>query len=115
MQQAHSRLLVTEHPEPDESLTGYLTRVAGLNGYEEPKWFLSAAGFSKSQIYRARPFFVFSRCSELEGLRKLLELQPTELEALLYPPAEAAGRTVDAHMFYGSPVPRDVIHPELPK
>jgi hypothetical protein len=115
MSDVHSRLLVTTPPKPDESLTGYLVRLAGLNNYAGPDWILSMAGLDKGRGNWKWPSYAFCSIVELKRLGELLALDLPGLEELRYPPVETAGRVVGNHLFFGAPVPRSVIHPQSPK
>lgn len=109
------KLLLREHPEPDESLTGYLIRLATLNGYEGPKWILSIAGVDKSQSKWDRPSFVFNYSNELEGLRELIGLQPRDLSTMLYSRPNETEPTPNDYMFFGTSVPGCLIVPGICK
>lgn len=115
MQKLGNRLLVTPPPKHDESLTGYLVRLSDLNNYGGPEWILSAAGIYKGHNSWQWPSFVFRHSTDLEKLRELMGLSLPHLETLLYPPAEAAGTSLGTHLFYDSPVPQSMIHPQPPK
>lgn len=47
---AGGRLLRTPVPQPDESLMGYLLRLAEANHYDSPKWILDLAGLKISSL-----------------------------------------------------------------
>lgn len=115
MQKLTNRLLITPPLKHDESLTGYLVRVADLNNYDGPYWLMSVAGLDKGNGTWRWPSFVFSSSTNLKNLGETLGLSSPQLETLLYPPAEAVGVGAGNYMFYGAPVPQSVIHPQSAK
>lgn len=112
MSGVHPRLLLTDSPKPDESLTGYLMRLSALNSYESPRQLLALADIGGDSNWQQVPF-AFRRCADLERLRELTGITLPELANLLYPPAE--GRFAGDHLFFGSPIPRTAIQPRAPK
>lgn len=116
MPDVHPRLRITPPPKPDETLTGYLMRLSTLNHYESPSWILSMARLGKDTWESGQwPLFMFCPATAVMRLSELLALDLPALDALRYPPVETAGRGAGDHLFFGAPVPRNVLQPQLPK
>lgn len=49
------KLLLVSNPQDDESLPGYLLRLAHINGYESVNWIYSLIGISKKRVVKITP------------------------------------------------------------
>lgn len=95
-------LLLTAKPWPDETLMGFILRVAELNGYETPAWIIELCGLRYDEIAR-NCSWVFGRKSDFARLAYLTSVEASELTALGYPPAQSDG-TNTRHLFFTSPI-----------
>lgn len=110
-----TRLLITSHPKPDEGLTGYLVRLAELNGYESPSWILSLTGHKWTGDGWKWPTILFSSGASLEKLAQLTTLRLADLEAMSYPLVGSKEGTISDHICFGFLISRHAIRPERPK
>jgi hypothetical protein len=78
---AGQRLLRTPAPQPDESLMGYLLRLAEANHYDSPKWILELAGLKLSSLAEGWRRLCQERI-DFTLLRQLTGLTQSEIEAL---------------------------------
>jgi hypothetical protein len=88
-------LLHRPQPLKDESLSGYLLRVAEQNGFATAKWI--------SELASLRRKFAVVR-QDLRPMADLLGVDVAELERRCYWPADWAGDR-QMHLFFGQPVP----------
>ncbi len=88
-------LLHRPQPFPDESLSGYLLRVAELNGFATAKWI--------SELASLRRKFAIVR-QDMRPMAELLGIDVAELERRCYWPTNWAGDR-QMHLFFGLPIP----------
>lgn len=114
MQDEIKRLLSSAEPEPDESFTGYLLRLAELNDYDTLSWILQMARLrdyaNQSPSYSLDPSFDLSPLSQLSGVEE------SKLAALQYHPIRVSeNRMMGDYSVFGSPLPHYLIRLERPK
>lgn len=90
-----SKLLHRPSPFQDENLSGYLLRVAELNGHATSKWISELAGLRRK--------FAVARL-DMRPMAELLGINVGELQRRCYWPVDWAGDR-QMHMFFGRPVP----------
>ena len=100
-------LLLTAKPQPDETLMGFILRVAELNGYETPAWVIEVWGLRYNEIAR-NCSWVFGQKSDFTRLTYLTGVEASELRTLGYPPARLGGADT-MHLFFTSPISKRFI------
>lgn len=106
------RLRVTPKPEPDESLIGYLLRLAERNGYETATVILLLAGFDVNALRNCQ--FAFRGQDDLSPLSLLTGCSVQMLACLRYAPAPSE-TTAYRYLIFGKPVQRYFINARRPK
>jgi len=104
-------LLRRSPPKADESLPGYIIRLAEENGYDIPSWILGMAGISNPSTGYA---FLFSDDVDLRRLSGITGAPVEELGKLVYSPA-AQGDKTPMYRAFGSLIPRHLIRVERPR
>jgi hypothetical protein len=110
------RLLLRPKPDKGESFIGYLVRLTELNGYDTPSWILSLSGIDYMELQWTFAF-IFSKSKGLEKLAHLTNNALSDLNPLLYLPADSSqGYTTEhEYNFYGALLNRSIIRPHCPK
>jgi hypothetical protein len=99
-------LVFSAAPHPDESFSGYLTRLTELNHYDTSAWTLQLAKLD----YTRKVALAFYDGQDFAELSKLTGVERTRLIALTYPrQGRKENRFCDC-LFFGLPVPRTAIH-----
>jgi hypothetical protein len=100
-------LVFSAAPHPDESFSGYLTRLAEANYYQTPSWILQLA---KLGNYARRDDLAFDDGQNFKPLSKLTGVDTDELFALIYRRQGSKENKFCNCLVFGSPVPRPAIH-----
>jgi len=105
------RLLRTAAPNSDESLSGYIIRLAELNDYDTPSWILQLACIR--QYMQSKVYFSFDDSLNLLPLATLTGVEENKLASLIYKPVDPSSRKFSNYFVFGSPVPKYIIRPHL--
>jgi hypothetical protein len=106
------RLLRTLKPKADESLTGYILRLAETNGYDSPIWIMNLASIHSGLIIANYSF----KPTSSESFRLLANLGGSTIEELASITYQPTGERFDYYyLFFGNPVHRSFIRPRHPR
>lgn len=94
--------MLTAKPRPDETLMGFVLRVAARNCYETPSYLLQLSRLGNEQFVR-NCSFVFGQPSDFTLLAYLTGTETAELAALGFPPATPGNPTTE-YLFFASPI-----------
>lgn len=102
------KLLLTAKPKIDESLLGFIVRMAEKNGYPRPRWILELAGIrTAASDYLCS--LIFNEKTDLTSLAHVMGLEKYRLNQLGYPLTTNADSATPRRLIFDNPISHHAI------